>query len=453
MVHDAHGWWIAEAGPPPALPPLRGDVEADVVVAGGGFTGLWAAWHVAEAEPDARVVVLEADRCGFGPSGRNGGFVQSLALSRPTLAERFGAGPAGDLVAASAASVDAIGAWCAQQGVDAWFRPAPHLVVYAAPAQEGKYAAAVDGDGVVALSPEEVRARCGSALLRGGLAVRVGATVQPARLAFGLRERLRERGVRIFEGSRVRALEGATARTDDGRVRAESAIVAAGPATGALRPLRDRITVASSHIVVTEPVPDVVEALGWTGGEAISDGRTLLHYLRTTPDGRILFGWAGGRIAAGVRPGGRMEVDPEVIGRVRADLVRFFPELRERAIAHAWGGPIDVSPTHLPAVVTLPGGRAHAAFGFTGNGVGPSHLAGRVLAALTLARRDPVAALPIVDSPVRRVPPEPLRIAGAAAIRRAIVAKEAAEQDGRRPGPLVRAFAAAPARMGLHIVR
>jgi glycine/D-amino acid oxidase-like deaminating enzyme len=211
--------------------------------------------------------------------------------------------------------------------------------------------------------------------------------------------------------------------------------------------------VSSSHIVLTEPVPDVVEALGWLGGEAISDGRTLLHYLRTTPDGRILFGWAGGRMAAGARVGGRMEVDPEVIARTRADLVRVFPALAGRAIAHAWGGPIDVSPTHLPSVVTLPGGRAHAAFGFTGNGVGPSYVAGRALAALALGRRDGAAALAIVGERPRRVPPEPLRVTGAALIRRALVAKEAAEQDGGRPNPLVRALAALPARLGLHIVR
>jgi glycine/D-amino acid oxidase-like deaminating enzyme len=87
MVHDARGWWIAEAGPPPPLPPLAGDLDADVVVLGGGYTGMWAAWHILEAEPAARVVVLEADRCGFGPSGRNGGFVQSLNVSRALLRE------------------------------------------------------------------------------------------------------------------------------------------------------------------------------------------------------------------------------------------------------------------------------------------------------------------------------------------------------------------------------
>ena len=455
MLHDAHGWWIAEAGPPAPLAPLRGDVDADVVVIGGGFTGLWAAWHVVAAEPDARVVVLEADQSGFGPSGRNGGFVQTLTLSRPRLRERFGLRAADELVAAAEATVRAIGDWCAAEGVDAWYHAAPHLVVYAAAAQHGKFADAVDGESVRALDAAAVRARCDSALFSGGVEAVVGATVHPARLAFGLRERLLARGVAIHERARVRALEGAVARTDNGcRVRAGAAIVAAGAAVGALAPLRDRLTVASSHIVLTEPVPDVVEALGWTGGEAISDGRTLLHYLRTTPDGRILFGWAGGRMAAGARVGGRMEVDPEVIARAREDLVRFFPALRGRRVERAWGGPIDVSPTHLPIVTTLPGGRAHAAFGYTGNGVGPSHLAGRALAALALDRRDdPAASLAIVGPPPTRVPPEPLRVAGAAAIRRALVAKEAAEQEGHDPNPVARALAALPAKMGMHIVR
>jgi glycine/D-amino acid oxidase-like deaminating enzyme len=455
MIHDAHGWWIAEAGPPPPLAPLRADADADVVVIGGGFTGLWAAWHVLETQPDARVVVLERDRCGFGPSGRNGGFVQSLTLSRPVLRERFGERAADALVAASEESVRAIGRWCEAEGVDAWYRAAPHLIVYGAPAQEGKFAAAVDGDGVAALDGAQVRARCDAAILRGGVEVKVGATVHPARLAFGLRERLLARGVAIHEGSPVRALDGAVATTDGGaRVRARAAIVAVGPRSGALPPLRDRLTIASSHIVLTEPVPDVVAALGWTGGEAISDARTLLHYLRTTPDGRILFGWAGGRMAAGARPTGRMEVDPDVIALARADLVDFFPALADRRVERAWGGPIDVSPTHLPFVVSLPGGHAHAAFGYTGNGVGPSHLAGRVLAALALGRGDDEAAtLPIAGPPPPRVPPEPLRVTGAAVIRRALVAKEAAEQEGRRPGLVARVVAGVPARMGIHIVR
>ena len=115
--------------------------------------------------------------------------------------------------------------------------------------------------------------------------------------------------------------------------------------------------VASSHIVLTEPVPDVLEELGWTGGEPIADGRTLLHYLRTTRDGRIAFGWGGGRMGFGARPLGRLDVDPDAARTARDDLLRFFPQLRGRRVTHAWGGPIDVSPTHLPVFGSR--GRVH----------------------------------------------------------------------------------------------
>ena len=158
-------------------------------------------------------------------------------------------------------------------------------------------------------------------------------------------------------------------------------------------------------------------------------------------------------MAAGVRTRGRMDVDPGVIAQVRRDLVRFFPALEGRRLTHAWGGPIDVSPTHRPAIVGLQGLPAWAAFGFTGNGVAPSHLFGRALAALALDRRDAVTRLPFVDPPPKAVPPEPLRIAGAAVLRRALARKEAAEEAGRTPDPVAAALAALPGRIGLHIVR
>jgi glycine/D-amino acid oxidase-like deaminating enzyme len=311
---------------------------------------------------------------------------------------------------------------------------------------------------VVALSEAETRAVCDAPVFRAGVATRTGATVQPARLAFGLRDRLLARGVRIFEGSRVTALHvdrgsGVVAETAGGSVRAEAAAVAINAASGQVRRLRNRLTVSSSHIVLTEPVPDVIEQLGWTGGEAITDGRALLHYFRTTLDGRILLGWGGGRMEVGARTHGRAEVDPEVVEETRRGLLRIFPMLEGRRIEHAWGGPIDVSPTHLPAIVTLQGGRAWAAFGYTGNGVGPAHLAGRSLAALALGRTEAAARWAWVDPPPKVVPPEPLRAAGATVIRAALARKEAVEEEGGRPDPLTRGLAAVPSLIGLHIVR
>jgi glycine/D-amino acid oxidase-like deaminating enzyme len=450
MLHDAHGFWIAEAGSPAVLPPLEGEARADVVVVGGGYTGMWTAWHALEAQPDARVVVLEAGRCGHGPSGRNGGFVTPVDLAGDAVDEAWRV--------AARETVDAIGAWCEQQGVDAWYRKGGELVVSTAPAQDGGTGvAAIDGVNVIAQDALEARARCDSPVFRSGVFVPQAATVHPARLAFGLRERLLARGAQIHEGSRATAArpapEGIVVETGGGRVRARVAVFAVNAASGTLPPLRNRLTVSSSHVVCTEPVPDVIELLGWTGGEAITDARALLHYTRTTPDGRIVFGWAGGRMAAGARTRGRMEVDGQVTNQAHADLVRFFPALEGRRIAHAWGGPIDVSPTHRPEIVGLRSLPAWAAFGYTGNGVGPSHLFGRTLAALAQDRRDPVTRLPFVDPPPRRVPPEPLRVAGAAVIRRALIRKEAAEEAGRRPDPVTRGLAALPGLIGVHIVR
>jgi glycine/D-amino acid oxidase-like deaminating enzyme len=205
-------------------------------------------------------------------------------------------------------------------------------------------------------------------------------------------------------------------------------------------------------MVITEPVPDVLDAYGWTGGEAVTDGRHLVHYFRTTPDGRIAFGWGGGRIVCGGRLQPRDELDARLTRRVAADLVRFFPLLRGRALAHAWGGPIDASPTHLPVVETLPGGVVHAAYGYTGNGVGPSHLCGAILARLALGERDELTALPLVG-PGRRLPGEPLRVLGGEAIRLGLDRKERAEEEGREPAAVARALSALPRLLGVQIGR
>jgi glycine/D-amino acid oxidase-like deaminating enzyme len=459
--HDAHGHWIREAGAPPPAPPLAGTVDADVIVIGGGYLGLWTAWHVLERAPGALVVVLEADRCGFGPSGRNGGFVNGWWDKVAGVAERAGDGAALALAQAADASVHTIGAWCEAQGVDAWYTPAPHLIVSAAPAQDGTWAEGVAAvrrlgaaEELTPMTAEDVAARCRSPLFRGGAMLRHAATVQPARLAFGLRDRLLGRGARIHEHSRVRRLEGGrpvVAHTDGGRVRARAAVVAVNQATAGLAPFRRALSVASSHIVLTEPVPDVLEVVGWTGGEAISDCRTMLHYLRTTPDGRIAFGWGGGRMAPGARRHRSVDVDPQVVRRTAADLRAFFPALAARRVTDAWGGPIDVSPLRLPIFRSL--GAVHAGFGFTGNGVGPCELGGRVLSALALDERDPVTRLAVVEPPARLFPPEPLRWAGGSLIRRAMIERDERWQRQEPVPAVVEAVASLPRRLGLSLPR
>ncbi len=464
LKHTARGWWLADAGDQGPSAPLDGDLDADVAIVGGGYTGMWTAWFVSQLEPGARVVIVEADRCGAGPSGRNGGFVNEMWFSLPTLRRRFGDAAALDVARASGEAVAGVGRWCEEQGVDAWYRHGGYLQASTAPAYDDTWrqvVAACEELGVPEvcrpLTGAEVRARCGSPLFRAGAFYPGAATVHPARLALGLRSRLLERGVSIFEGTRAERPRpdggGVVIATGGGRVRAESVVLAAGAALAGERPLRRRLTVTSSHIVMTEPVPDVLEELGWSGGECITDSRTLVHYFRTTRDRRIAFGWGGGRVARAGRLNGRAELDPGVVAEVERNLVRFFPALAGRRIEHAWGGPIDVSPTHLPTIGSLEGHRVHYAVGYTGNGVGPSHLAGRILASLALARGDGDSRLAIVDSPPGRVPPEPLRYLGGTVVRRALLRRERLEEQGRRPGPLTRFVAGLPERIGIHVGR
>ena len=456
--HTPTGWWLEEAGTVDSSPPLDGSTTADVVVIGGGYTGMWTAWELLQR--GASVVLLEAGACGHGPSGRNGGFCESMWLSGPYLRGRFGDEPARALLDASSAAVSKVGAWCAAEDVDAWFDQSGYMCVSTAPAFDEVGHGAVEAatalgapERVVALSEVDTRARCASPRFRSAVLIPDFATLHPARLALGLRRRLIERGVQIYEHSPVRRI-GPPVETDSGSVRAGAVVLAVGPAARAQRRLRTRLTVTSSHIVLTEPVPDVLADIGWTGGECITDGRTLIHYFRTTRDGRIVFGWGGGRVAYGARTHGRVEVDGDLPAVMRRHLERIFPALAGRRITHAWGGPIDVSPSHVPQIGTLPGAPVHYAFGYTGNGVGPSNLAGRTLASLALGRTDENTRLPIVESgPGAWVPPEPLAWLGGSLVRSALVRREHAAEMGERVDPLTRVICAAPRALGMHLAR
>jgi glycine/D-amino acid oxidase-like deaminating enzyme len=465
VKHTAEGYWLEEAPAVEELPSLEGERRADVVVVGGGYTGMWAAWHLKQLEPEADVVLLEGDRCGYGPSGRNGGFCNVMWFSLPNMRERWGDEAALAVAQAAEAAVAGVGEFCEREGVDAWYTPGGYLQVSTAEAHDGVWADALAacrelgaGGAVEPLSARQVAGRCASPAFRAGAFYPASATVQPARLALGLRERLRSHGVAVHEGSPVTQLVDSAgeveARTAAGSVRASRAVLAVGAAATAPRaPLRNRLTVASSHIVLTEPVPALLEEIGWTGGECITDSRSLIDYFRTTPDGRILFGWGGGRIAMGARLHGNSELDANVVAQAAAHLWDYFPGLGHRAITHAWGGPIDASPTHLPLVLPLPGGHAFAAAGYTGNGVGPSHMVGRTLASLVLDRRDDHSRLAFIDPSPPRVPPEPFSWIGGEAIRAGIVRKESAELAGNSPDPVSSLIARVPELIGFHIGR
>jgi glycine/D-amino acid oxidase-like deaminating enzyme len=379
------------------------------------------------------------------------------------LSDMFGEAPALAVAEEAERSIGNIDAWCRDQGVDAHVVRAPFLEVSCAPGQDGVWDGSVAaaremgrGDELTEVDAAGARAVCDSPLFRGGVLWKGAATVHPARLSLGLREKLIEAGVRIYEHSRVVGVEdgpsGVVVRTDGGEVAAKSGVLAINHASVGVKPLRRALSVASSHVVATEPIPELVEQLGWTGGEGIGDCRTMLHYFRTTKDGRIVFGWGGGRMGYGARRRGALDVDPQVQDATASDLYDMLPQLKDIRLTHAWGGPIDVSPVHLPWFGTLKS--MHYGFGFTGNGVGPTELGGRILADLARGEQTALTRLPIVGGlPPNRFPPEPARFAGGSLIRAALVRQDDAAARGARVDPLTGLVASLPRLLGLHLPR
>ena len=450
-------WWLDAADPVEPAPPLDGDTEADVAIVGGGYTGLWTALELKEREPGLDVVLLEAEECGLGPSGRNGGFVHGYWSHLPRLRDRFGDEAALEVARATAAIVPGVRAFCQANGVDAWFREGGMLRVSAAPGQDESVDRDVEAarelgvpEEAVPLSGEELEQRIRSPRFRKGVFHRDCATIQPARLVRGLRQVARER-VRLHERTRVEEIEDGRLETDRGTVRAKDVVVATNAAAAGWKPLRRRLTVFGSYVVLTEPVPELLGRINWTGGEAVIDGRMFLHYFRTTNDGRVLMGSGSGPIGYGGRIDQRFTSDRATVRRAEQGLRHLLPDLAEARITHAWGGPIDVSSDHLPFFGTVPRTRIHYGAGYSGHGAGPSWLGGQILARLVLGIDDELTRLPFVTRRVPKLPPEPVKRLGGGLVRASILACEEAEEAGRKPSLPARAGAALPRVLRLRI--
>jgi glycine/D-amino acid oxidase-like deaminating enzyme len=432
---DVHGstvpWWQEEAPADPAQPALAEATDADVAIVGGGFTGLWTALEILKRQPSTRVVVLEAARCGDGASGRNGGFMHGFWAALPRLVSLIGT------EAAVAVSREAEGVYeaTAALGEDVWLEKSGMLSVATGEAHERHLRHAVE-TAKRAGAPEQAVLRSGDELgvrsprFRSAVFYPDCATVQPARLVRALRRKALAAGVRLFEETPVVGLDDGVVRAERGSVRAEEVVLATN-ASAARWPGARRIAAFRSAIVLTEPVADLHERIGWERREAIADERTYLNYFRLTNDGRVLMGSASGEVA-----------------RAEEALRFLFPALDDVAITSRWWGAIDVSSDRVPVYETVPGTRVHYGAGYTGNGVGPSWLGGRILASLALG--EPVES-PLVRRRVPSLPPEPLRTLGAQLVRRALLAIDDAEELGRPAPVLARAVARLPELVGLRV--
>jgi glycine/D-amino acid oxidase-like deaminating enzyme len=414
-------FWLHTLGPVTPRPALPGNRWADVAIVGGGYTGLWTAYYLAKAAPHLTVVVLEAEYCGFGASGRNGGWASGLfPVGEAKLARRYGAGRAAAMHAALAGAVDEVGRVAADEGIDCHYAKGGTISLARSPAQLRR---ARSAEGFVAA--DEARAICGATGVLGGVYRPDCAALHPARLVHGLAAAAERLGVTIHEGTRVRQITRGSVVTEHGTVRAGTIVRALEGYTAGLAGHRRALAPIYSLMIATEPLPESDwERIGLRRRETFADERHMIIYGQRTADDRLAFGGRGApyHFGSAVEPG--FDLVPSVFDSLRRTLTEMFGIRPE--IAYRWGGPLGIPRDWMPSV-GLADGIAWAG-GYVGDGVAAANLAGRTLADLILDVESDLTALPWVGHRSRRWEPEPIRWLGINAALLATTVRDALER-------------------------
>ncbi len=418
----------------------KGDITADVIIVGGGFVGLWTALTIKEQEPDCQVLILEQDICGGGASGRNGGFVMSWWPKIQSLLKFCNEKEALFLAEAAEKAIYELGEFCEIHSIDASFNQQGWLWTATCEAHmdawKGTVAACekLGAHPFERISKAEVARRTGSAIHIGGVLEKSNATVQPAALVRGMKRVAEEQGVIIREGcgvSEIRPGQVVRLTTTSGYASAKRVVLATNAWSTAIAQLNKKIVAVGSSIVVTRPIPNKLKQLGWAGGESITNSQMMVNYYRTTHDGRIAFGKGTGNLSFGSKITSVFSEDPSSIDLTTQSFRDTYRELRSEPIAESWSGPIDRTYDSLPIFGTLANTQnIFYGIGWSGNGVGPSRLGGRILASLALNKEDKWSSCPLVGRQSKSFPTEPFRYVGGLLVRNAVLRKEHAELTG-----------------------
>jgi len=402
--------------------PLPGDAEADVAIAGAGYTGLWTAYYLSRAEPGLKIVVCEREIAGFGASGRNGGWCSALFPASLGKLERMaGTGQAAAMYRAMQATVDEVGRAAAAEGIDCHWAKGGTVQLARSAAQLDRAASEVaeaeafgfGAEDLRLLSADEARGIAGATDVVGGTFTPHCAAVHPARLVRGLADAVRRRGVSVFEGTPVAEIGPGRLVTASGTVRARYVIRATEGYTPLLPGERRAIAPVYSLMIATAPLPaDAWAEIGLASRPTFSDGRHLIIYGQRTADGRLAFGGRGApyHLGSAVRPS--FDRVPAVFAALRRTLAEMFPVLGGVEVTHGWGGPIGV-PRDWCASVGLDRATGLGwAGGYVGDGVATTNLAGRTLADLITGTDSEITRLPWVGHRSPQWEPEPLRWLG-----------------------------------------
>ncbi|MFY9929317.1 MAG: FAD-dependent oxidoreductase [Streptosporangiaceae bacterium] len=436
MAAEPRPFWLDRPDAPPAREPLRGEASCDLVVVGGGFTGLWTALLAKEANPGRSVVLIEGQRVGWAASGRNGGFCEaSLTHGADNGRERFGS-EFGTLQRLGRQNLDAIEAAVGKYGIDCDFERAGSLTVATEDYQVSALReAAATGDGTF-LDEAAVRAEVNSPAYRAGLWDRDGsAGVHPARLAWGLAAACERIGVRIAEHTPATGLAsdaaGVTVRTRDGTLRARRIALATNAFPALVRRLRPYIVPVYDYVLVTEPLsPAQRAAVGWANRQGVADAGNQFHYYRLTADNRILWGGYDAIYHFGHAVRRSYDQRPATFVTLAEHFFGTFPQLEGIGFSHRWGGAVDTCSRFCAFFGTAHQGRVGYALGYTGLGVGASRFGARVMLDLLAGQPTDLTQLQMVRTKPVPFPPEPLAYLGVQATRWSLA--RADHQAGRR---------------------
>jgi glycine/D-amino acid oxidase-like deaminating enzyme len=454
-VNDVHrSWadaeqkvfWLDRPDAPEPSAPLTASEEADLVVVGGGFTGLWAALQAKEEDPSRDVVIVEADTIAFGASGRNGGFCDSsLTHGLPNGLDRF-PNELERIEAQAVENFDGIRETVRRYGIDCDWLETGEILVAREPHELRWIEESVElmrrfGYEADVLAGEQLRSEIASPTYLGGAWKRSGcAMIDPARLAWGLRAAAIELGVRIHERSPVLELIDDQAsvrlRTRDGQIRAPRVVLATNGFPPLVPRIRRYVVPVYDYVLMTEPLSEQRWAsVGWKQRQGLADMANQFHYYRVSEDGRILWGgydavyhWRNG-----VDPA--LEDRPETFDLLATHFFETFPQLEGLRFSHRWAGVIDTCSRFSVFFDTALGGKVAYAVGYTGMGVGATRFGARVALDLLEGVRTERTSLDLVRKRPMPFPPEPLRSLGIAITRRAL--DRADRRQGRR-GPWLR---------------
>ena len=398
-------------------PPLPGDIDVDVAIVGAGYTGLWTAHYLLEADPTIRIAIIERDIAGFGASGRNGGWASAiLPMSAGSIAKDHGSDAALQMQRAMNDTVDEVGRASAALDIDCHYAKGGNIEFARNQAQLARMRVAVESShrhglaDVRWLEADEAEAIGAATNVLGAAFNPHCAAIHPARLVRGLARSVVERGAALYEATTVSAIEPGRVVTNRGKVRADIVVRATEGFTPSLRGHKRTLVPLYSLMIATEPISDQIWAeIGMATRPTFNDGRHMIIYGQRTDDGRFAFGGRGApyHFASAIKP--EFDQEPRVHNMLHDTLVELFPQLGDVAITHCWGGPLGLPRDWFCGVgLDRSTGMAWAG-GYVGDGVTTTNLAGRTLADLVVGNDSDITRLPWVGHRSKKWEPEPIR--------------------------------------------